>query len=120
MVENIDYHIDKNLKLVSDAEKRCLFVDNLFVEEDKYDQPYLYKNDRDHLANEMIDLGVVKSFKEMVVITAKGSRIIENGGWIKHLKKIKKNRTRDQYLQRMFWICAGLSLLLSIYTLIKD
>ena len=87
MVENIDYHIDKNLKLVSDAEKRCLFVDDLFIEKDKYDQPYLYKLDRDHLADEMINLSLVRPFKEMVVVTAEGSRIVENGGWIKHLKK---------------------------------
>ncbi len=119
MVKNIDSAINYGLDFISKTDHNCIEYDDFQYSDDSYKNSYQVLENKKVLLKEMESLGLVKIYGSEINLTALGERIFNNGGWINHLKKIKQNRTRDQNLQRMFWICAGLSLLLSIYNLVS-
>jgi len=117
MVKNIDDAIDYGLNFISKKEHNCLEYDEFQFSDDSSKNTYQVLENKKALLREMESLGLVKISGTDINLTAKGERVDRYGGWKKKLKDQKTSENRDKNLQRMFWGCAGVSLLLSIYNL---
>ena len=86
-MKNINELIEVNLKLLSEADRNCLFADNF---EDAEGNELNGTFRPDFFAIEMEKRGLISINASICLITELGLEIVKNGGWYKYLETEKQ------------------------------